>query len=77
MSCLLLFHVLIFVERLFGKAADQHRGAVTSTKAANLIMGPVSPMIDNWAHFGGTLGGAVMAYTFGVRLYVAGLPNGG
>ena len=43
----------------------------------NLLIGYFNPMVDNWGHLGGALGGAVMAYYFGPRLYLAELPGGG
>jgi hypothetical protein len=43
----------------------------------NIFMGAINPMVDNWGHLGGAIGGAAMAYYFGPRLYLAELPNGG
>jgi|UniRef100_A0A7S2UKK0 hypothetical protein len=42
----------------------------------NVVVGSISPMIDNWGHIGGALGGAAMAYVFGPRIMVAQLPSG-
>jgi hypothetical protein len=64
-------------EWLLGTYGDTMTGAITQTIAANVILGAVNPVIDNWAHLGGLMGGAAMAYTFGPRLYLADLPDGG
>lgn len=50
---------------------------ITQTIALNILLGFLNPVIDNWGHLGGALGGAAMAYYFGPRLYLADLPNGG
>lgn len=42
-----------------------------------MALGAVNPMVDNWGHLGGAIGGAAMAYYFGPRLYHAELPGGG
>lgn len=44
----------------------------------NVFLGAMSPMVDNWSHLGGALGGAATAYLFGPRLMVKEMtPNGG
>ena len=43
----------------------------------NLAIGYFNPMVDNWGHLGGALGGAAMAYYFGPRLFLTELPDGG
>lgn len=37
----------------------------------------MSPVIDNWAHIGGLIGGAACAYYFGPRLYMMDVPEFG
>lgn len=51
-------------------------GAITRTIMMNVFLGAMSPMVDNWSHLGGALGGAAAAYLFGPRLVVRGAPNG-
>ena len=64
-------------EWLLGSAGQQMSGRLTQTLGMNVLLGFVNPMIDNWGHIGGALGGAAMAYYFGPRLYLSELPNGG
>lgn len=47
------------------------------TIGLNVFMGMLNPVVDNWGHIGGAIGGAAMAYYFGPRLYLVALPNGG
>lgn len=61
----------------FGERGDAMMSSLTRTIGINLLFGAMSPMIDNWAHLGGLLGGASMAALFGPRLIVVELPNGG
>ena len=61
----------------FGERGDAMISSLTRTIGINLLFGAMSPMIDNWAHLGGLLGGASMAALFGPRLIVMELPNGG
>ena len=70
------FTFLIRNEDLFGAQADYLQRGLAQTIVVNLIMGAVSPMIDQWGHVGGFLGGIAMAATFGPRLKMVGLPNG-
>jgi len=63
--------------RLFGRQGANMQQGITRTIAVNLFLGAMNPMVDNWGHIGGAVGGAAMAYYFGPRLYMAGLPNGG
>jgi membrane associated rhomboid family serine protease len=67
---------LIRNEDFFGNQAEYMIGALTRTIGMNLIYGVLSPMVDNWAHIGGALGGAIFTYYFGPRLYLAELPDG-
>lgn len=50
---------------------------ISATMIFNVFLGLMNPVIDNWAHLGGAVGGAAMAYYFGPRLYLSELPNGG
>ena len=47
------------------------------TIVLNVGLGFITPMIDNWAHIGGAVGGAAMAYLIGPRLYLTERPQGG
>eukprot|EP00980_Cylindrotheca_fusiformis_P022323 scaffold9191_cov114-Cylindrotheca_fusiformis.AAC.18 len=62
---------------LLGQQGRAYSDAVTQTLLINLFLGAVNPMVDNWGHLGGAIGGAAMAYYFGPRLYLAELPEGG
>ena len=70
------FTFLIRNEEMFGMQADHMQRGLAQTIVVNLIMGAVSPMIDQWGHVGGFLGGIAMASAFGPRLKMVGLPNG-
>lgn len=70
------FTFLIRNEDMFGAQADYLQRGLAQTIVVNLIMGAVSPMIDQWGHVGGFLGGIAMAAAFGPRLKMVGLPNG-
>jgi len=70
----------VFLNRhdwLLGRQGKAYSDAITQTLLFNLFIGAVNPMVDNWAHLGGAIGGAAMAYYFGPRLYLAELPGGG
>ena len=60
----------------FGERGDQMVVSLTRTIGVNLLFGAMSPMIDNWAHLGGLIGGAAFATLFGPRLVAVKLPNG-
>lgn len=62
---------------LLGSQGQAYSDAVTQTLVINMVMGALNPMVDNWGHLGGAIGGAAMAYYFGPRLYHAELPDGG
>ena len=49
---------------------------LVQTIIMNVGLGLVTPMIDNWAHIGGAVGGAAMAYLIGPRLYLTDIPEG-
>jgi len=63
----------VFLNRnsvFFGQTAENGMNSVRQTLLVNLVLGLSNPVVDNWGHLGGALGGAVMAYTFGPRLFV-------
>jgi membrane associated rhomboid family serine protease len=70
------FTFLIQNEDLFGRQGDYMQRNLAQTIMVNLVMGAVSPMIDQWGHVGGFLGGIGMAATFGPRLRMVSLPFG-
>lgn len=51
-------------------------GAITRTIMMNVFLGAMSPMVDNWSHLGGALGGAAAAYLFGPKLMLGSTPTG-
>lgn len=61
---------------LFGARGDAMVQSLTRTIGVNLLFGAMMPMVDNWAHLGGLMGGAGFATMFGPRLVIATLPNG-
>lgn len=61
---------------LFGGMAQRQKSALIETMGINLVLGMVNPMIDNWGHIGGFIGGVGMAYLIGPKLYVARVPLG-
>lgn len=62
---------------LLGPVGESMSSSIAQTMLANVALGLFNPVIDNWAHLGGALGGAAMAYWFGPRLYVSEAPLGG
>jgi membrane associated rhomboid family serine protease len=70
------FTFLIQNEEMFGRQGDYMQRNLAQTIMINLVMGAVSPMIDQWGHVGGFLGGIGMAATFGPRLRMVSLPFG-
>lgn len=62
---------------LFGGAARRQKMALVETIGINVLLGATNPMIDNWGHLGGFIGGVGMAYLIGPKLYVARVPLGG
>ena len=44
-------------ERLLGRSGQDAMSRVSGTLAMNVIFGLASPMIDNWGHIGGAIGG--------------------
>lgn len=63
-------------EELFGHSAQMQQNALIETIGMNLLLGMTNPMIDNWGHIGGFVGGVGMSFLFGPKLYVARVPAG-
>ena len=55
---------------IYGKRSDYVLKQLWQTLLINMAYGFANPRIDNWGHFGGLLGGALVAYLFGPRLKV-------
>jgi membrane associated rhomboid family serine protease len=62
-------------EWLLSRAGEDMSSRLMQTAALNIVLGFVNPAIDNWGHIGGALGGAVMAYWIGPRLYWTEIPE--
>lgn len=52
----------------FGRNSDAVLKNLGQNLAMNMIYGLVAPNIDNWAHMGGLLGGALAAYLLGPKI---------
>jgi membrane associated rhomboid family serine protease len=59
---------------LFGYSGQMQKNSILETMGMNLLLGLTNPMIDNWGHIGGFIGGVGMAYLIGPKLYVAKIP---
>ena len=57
---------------LFGKRAQRALGNIIMVAAFNLFIG-ISPVIDNWGHIGGLLGGLIFASLGGPRWELEGV----
>jgi len=67
----------VFLQRnsvFFGRSGEMGMKSVRETLILNLFLGLSNPVVDNWGHIGGALGGAAMAYIFGPRLYLMSTP---
>jgi len=64
-------------EWALGRSGRAMTNSIVETMGANLLLGAISPSLDNWAHLGGALGGAAVAHIFGPRLYKVNTPDGG
>lgn len=62
---------------LLGRAGEDMSSRLIQTIVLNVGLGFITPMIDNYAHIGGAIGGAAMAYLIGPRLYLTDIPQGG
>ena len=70
----------VFVKRneaFFGRSGEDALASIQRTTLLNLVMGMLSPVIDNWGHIGGLVGGMSMSYLFGPRLYMMEAQSGG
>jgi membrane associated rhomboid family serine protease len=54
--------------------AEYQKTALLETIGLNIILGMTNPMIDNWGHLGGFIGGVGMSYLIGPKLYIARVP---
>ena len=62
---------------LLGRTGEDINSRLMQTIVLNVGLGLISPMIDNWAHLGGAIGGFAMAYYTGPRLYMVDTPERG
>lgn len=69
-------HYAFLSENNLGAYSQRGIAAVTETVAVNLLFGFLNPMIDNWGHGGGLIGGAAMAAAIGPRLRMLNFPDG-
>jgi hypothetical protein len=60
---------------LLGPVGESMSSSIAQSLFVNVAYGLVNPVIDNWAHLGGAVAGAGMAYYFGPRLYLSEDPN--
>ena len=70
----------VFVKRneaFFGRSGEDALASIQRTTLLNLVMGMFSPVIDNWGHIGGLVGGMTISYMFGPRLYMMDNPSDG
>lgn len=66
---------MFFLSRLLLKdsavvVSNIHVYLLLKTIGVNLFIGFMNPMVDNWGHLGGLVGGAIAAYYFGPRLFL-------
>ena len=59
---------------IFGRSGRAQKGALLETIGINLVLGMTNPVIDNWGHIGGFIGGVGMSWLIGPKLYVARVP---
>ena len=69
-------HYAFLSENNLGAYSQRGIAAVTETVAVNLLFGFMNPMIDNWGHGGGLIGGAAMAAAIGPRLRMLNFSDG-
>lgn len=55
--------------------AEYQKNALIETIGLNMLLGLTNPMIDNWGHLGGFIGGVGISYLIGPKLYVARVPS--
>ena len=58
-------------EWLLGERGKAVTDAVGQTMLTNVFLGMMIPQIDQWGHLGGAIGGGVISYVFGPRLYLS------
>jgi membrane associated rhomboid family serine protease len=61
-------------EWLLGEAGQAITNSIGQTMISNIFLGMVIPQIDQWGHLGGAVGGGLMAYLLGPRLYLSEMP---
>jgi hypothetical protein len=61
---------------ILGEAGQAITNSIGQTMLTNAMLGFFVPQIDQWGHLGGALGGGLMAYAFGPRLYLTEIPTG-
>jgi membrane associated rhomboid family serine protease len=69
----------VFLNRndwILGEAGQAITNSIGQTMLTNAMLGFFVPQIDQWGHLGGALGGGLMAYAFGPRLYLTEIPTG-
>ena len=69
-------HYMFLNSNNLGAYSQRGIAAVTETVGINLLFGFLNPMIDNWGHGGGFVGGAAMAAAIWPRLRLLKLPDG-
>mmetsp|Transcript_22017 Transcript_22017/g.32521 ORF Transcript_22017/g.32521 Transcript_22017/m.32521 type:complete len:336 (+) Transcript_22017:112-1119(+) len=70
------FAFLSINSNVFGRRGEARMDGLVQTVFINAFMGLANPMIDNWGHAGGFLGGISMAVLFGPRIKPVQLPDG-
>ena len=58
-------------EWLLGETGKAITDAVGQTMITNIFLGLMLPQIDQWGHVGGAIGGGIISYLFGPRLYLS------
>lgn len=61
---------------LFGAYGERQLQNLMGSIGANALFGIMSPKIDNWAHLGGLMTGAAIAFATGPNLMVVGGSGG-
>lgn len=58
-------------QQLLGRRGEMAKNSILQVIGMNFMYGLMSPRIDNWGHFGGLVGGAVISYLLGPNLVLA------
>jgi membrane associated rhomboid family serine protease len=61
-------------EWLLGEAGEAMTNSIGQMMISNILLGMVLPQIDQWGHLGGLVGGGLMGYLYGPRLYMSEIP---